>query len=158
MLRVIGESRDQPLTVIPDGIDGPQTAGAVTQFQRDAGLPATGIADQQTWEEIVSAYEPALILVAPAEPLELILNPGQIIRKDEYNLQLYVVQAVLIALSKAYGSIPQPTMNGILDIPTSQSLSRFQELHQLPVTGELDKITWKHLAKQYPMAINIQDP
>lgn len=155
MLRVIGESKAQETSLIPDGIYGPQTAAAVTNFQQDNGLPPTGSADQDTWESIVRAYEPAHIYVSEAQPVEVILNPNQIIRANETHPHLYLVQSMLIVLSQAYASIPTPTMSGVLDIPTQESLSSFQQLNQLPETGELDKITWKKLALQYPMAVNL---
>ena len=64
MLRVLGESKGREVMLIPDGIYGPQTMAAVTDFQRQAGLPPTGIADQATWEAVVAAYEPALIYIS----------------------------------------------------------------------------------------------
>lgn len=155
MLRVIAENDDRQPSVVPDGIYGPNTVTAVSEFQRRSGLPITGVANQETWEAIVAAYEPALVEVDQAEPLNIILNPGQVIRRGEENPNIYLVQAILIVLSRQYASITPPSMNGILDLPTSDSLSAFQSLAQLPATGELDKNTWKHLALHYPMAANI---
>lgn len=155
MLRVIGEQNEQDITIVPDGIYGQQTMDAVTRFQRSAGLPATGIADQATWDAIVEAYQPALIYVSEAQPVDIVLNPNQVIRANEAHPHLYLVQGMLIVLSQAFNSIPAPSMTGILDIPTGESLSAFQELNRLPVTGELDKITWKNLALHYPVAVNL---
>lgn len=152
MLRVIAESDDLQPSVIPDGIYGPQTATAVSAFQRRHGLPVTGIADQATWDQVVAVYEPALIAVGPVEPLEIILEPNQIIRQGETNPNIYLVQAMLIVLAEVYGSITAPAVTGILDIPTSNALSQFQILTLLPATGELDRQTWKNLALHYPMA------
>ena len=155
MLRVIAENDDTLPGVVPDGIYGKDTVRAVSALQRKSGLPITGVADQNTWETIVALYEPALIEVDEAEPLHIILNPGQVIRKGESHPNVYLVQAMLIVLSEAYESITPPSMSGTMDIPTSDSISRFQELNLLPVTGELDKNTWRHLALQYPMTANI---
>ena len=152
MLRVIAESDELQPSVIPDGIYGQQTATAVSTFQRRHGLPITGVADQDTWDQIVAVYEPALVAVGPVQPLEIILDPNQIIRQGQEHPNLYLVQAMLIVLSDAYGSIPAPAVTGILDIPTANALSQFQILSQLPATGELDRQTWKQLALQYPMA------
>lgn len=156
MLRVIAQQDAGQPSVVPDGIYGADTRNAVTAFQRRSGLPVTGIADQQTWEAVVAAYQPALVAVAEAEPLNIILNPNQALRRGERSPNLYLVQAILIVLSQVYGSITEPAVTGILDIATANALSAFQELSLLPVTGELDKMTWKHLALQYPMAANIQ--
>ena len=153
MLRVIAEDDPKHMTLIPDGIYGPETITAVSRFQNIHGLPVTGVTDQPTWEAIVAIYEPALIRRDEAQPLDLILNPGQIIRKGERNPNLYVVQGILIVLSDTYQSISRPSMTGILDEVTSDSLSSFQYLVGLPMTGFLDKQTWKHLALHYPLAV-----
>ena len=114
--------------------------------------PFTGIADQTTCQALVAAYEPALIEVAEAQPIEVILNPGQVIRKGESHPNVYLAQAMLTVLSQTLFSITPPSMSGVNDVPTSNSLASFQELSLLPVTGELDKQTWKHLALHYPSA------
>ena len=155
MLRVIGEDAGLTKTVIPDGFFGAQTRDAVTQFQQNRGLPATGVADENTWQRIVAEYPDALTRVGPAEPLQLILNPGQVIRAGESHPYLFLIQAMLAALEEAYGSIPAPPMTGILDMPTADSVSSFQRLSLLPETGEVDKVTWKHLARHYPLAVNL---
>ena len=154
MLRVIAENDDRLPSVVPDGIYGADTARAVSAFQRSAGVPITGTVDQVTWDAIVARYEPALIAQGEAEPLRIILDPDQVIRRGERNPNLYLVQAILVVLSQLYAGITPPGMNGILDIATADSISSFQEMSLLPVTGELDKETWKHLALHYPMAAN----
>lgn len=154
MLRVIAEDDALQPTVIPDGIYGPSTLTAVAAFQRRHGIPATGVTDQSTWEAIVAEYEPALTRVGPAQVVEILLEPGQIIRRGQRDPNLYIVQAILQVLSEIYSSISPPSMNGVLDDPTSEALGLFQALTGLPQTGELDKVTWKHLALHYPMAAN----
>ena len=155
MLRVIAEDQPGHVRIIPDGIYGPETMSAVSVFQRKHGLPPTGITNQETWETIVAEYEPALVSRQNAQPLNIILNPGQIIRKGERHPNIFIVQGMLSVLSEAYQSIPKPGMTGLLDEITSDSLSSFQRLSGLPMTGQLDKVTWKHLALQYPLAANI---
>ena len=156
MLRVIAENDPRHVSVIPDGIYGPETMRSVSAFQRMHGLPVTGVTDQATWEAIVAVYEPALIEQDEAEALFLILNPGQVIRKGERHPHLYLVQGMLTVLSQVYDSIGHPSMNGLMDEPTADSLASFQYLSGLPSTGNLDKTTWKHLVTQYPLAANRQ--
>ena len=67
---------------------------------------------------------------------------------------LYVAQALLLVLSEVYGSIGIPGNNGVLDESTADAISSFQALSGLPMTGQLDKITWKHLALHFPLAAN----
>lgn len=155
MLRVIAEDDPSHMRVIPDGIYGPETMAAVSTFQRKHGLPVTGVTDQPTWEAIVAVYNPALVRVDAAQPLDIILNPGQVIRKGERHPHVYLVQAMLAVLNDAYKSVAQPSLNGLLDDATADSLASFQILSGLPMTGNLDKHTWKHLALQYPLAANL---
>ncbi len=156
MLRVIAEDDSRYTTVVPDGIYGPQTTAAVSNFQRIQGIPVTGITDEATWDAVVQVYEPALIRIDAAEPLEIILEPNQVIRRGEQNLNLYVIQAVLKVLSETYGT-PPPSQSGILDTATSNAISTFQEMNGLEQTGQLDKITWKQLALHYPLAFNLSN-
>ena len=160
MLRVLAEDDPRHPSLIPDGIYGPETAGAVSRFQRLHGLPVTGVADQATWEEIVLLYDEALIRVDEAWPLYITLEPGQTIRRGESHPNLHLVQAMLTVLANSYDSIPAPGKSGVLDEATADSLGEFQRLNGLPMTGQLDKRTWKHLALQYPLAASYrsEDP
>ena len=155
MLRVLAEHDPSHPTVVPDGIYGQTTIAAVSNFQQMHGLPVTGITDQDTWDAIVAEYEIALIHVDEAEPLLLILNPNEVLHRGDDSPNVYVVQALLTVLSEVYASIPRPNATGILDELTAESISSFQALNSLPMTGELDKRTWKHLALHYPLAANL---
>lgn len=155
MLRVIGQDDGQPLTVIPDGFYGEQTRSAVSEFQRSRGIPVTGAADPDTWARIATEFPDARTRVGPAEPLQLILNPGQVLTAGESHPYLFLIQAMLAALDHAYGAVTAPALTGILDIPTGQAISDFQALSLLPITGQVDKVTWKHLALHYPLAVNL---
>ena len=158
MLRVIAENDPSHERIIPDGIYGPETVSAISTFQRIHGLPATGVTDNRTWDTVVEIYEDALIEQLDAQALLVILNPGQVIRKGERHPHLYLVQAMLTVLAESYESIGKPSSTGILDDATSDALSSFQGLSGLPMTGQLDKHTWRHLVLQYPLAANLQSP
>ena len=84
------------------------------------------------------------------------LDPGEEIRRGQRHPHIYLVQSILQSLSDVFESISQPSHNGILDEITADSLASFQNLNQLPMTGNLDKITWKALALHYPKSAAIQ--
>ncbi len=155
MLRYIAESDPSHRSVVPDGIYGTQTAEAVSRFQQIHGLPVTGVTDQATWDAIHGVYEPSRVNVDAAEPLQIILNPNQVIRKGERHPNIHIAQAILYVLSEIYESISEPSKSGVLDDLTADSIASFQILSNLPMTGDLDKLTWKHLALQYPLAANL---
>lgn len=152
MLRVLHKDDPSHPSVIPDGIYGQPTMAAVSYFQRRHGLPVTGVTDQATWEAILKEYLDALIRVDEAQPLFILLDPGEEIRRGQRHPHIYLVQGILQALSDAYDSVSQPSHSGTLDDVTADSLSSFQHLSSLPMTGNLDKITWKALALHYPQA------
>ena len=154
MLRILAEHDDRHTAIIPDGIYGQSTLSAVSNFQRIHGLPVTGITDQQTWDTIVAEYESALVLVTEAVPVEIILNPNEVLRRGDESPYLLVAQALLWVLAGTYGSIGRPSQSGVLDSTTADSISSFQALSGLPMTGELDKLTWKQLALHFPLAAN----
>ena len=99
MLRTIAEDRPGYIRIIPDGIYGPETIAAVTTFQRNHALPATGITNQQTWEAIVEEHDLAVISRGSAYPLAIHLNPGQIIRKGERHPHVFLIQGMLAILA-----------------------------------------------------------
>ena len=156
MLRVIAEDDPTHPAVIPDGIYGPETMAAVSHFQRRHGLGVSGITDQDTWEAIFAHYEEAMIRVGEAEPIYILLEPGEVLASGSDHPHIYLVQGILQALSDTYESISQPSHTGILDSVTADSLASFQRLNRIPMTGTLDKTTWRALALHYPQAAAIR--
>ena len=157
MLRVLAEFDPRHETLIPDGIYGPATRSAVSKFQRIHALPVTGVTDQATWEQVVAEYEPALVQIGEAQMLDVILEPNQVIRKGQRHPHIYIVQAILSVLQEAYESIGPVSHNGLLDEATANAIASFQGLSGLPMTGNLDKITWKALALHYPHAARLAE-
>ena len=151
MLRVLAEDDARLPTVVPDGIYGSSTMHAVSAFQRQNGIPVTGIADQKTWDSIVAIYELAIIRIDKAEPIEIILEPGQIFRRGDSSPYIYLLQAMLTQLSNDHPNISPPSHSGMMDEATIQSLIDFQRLANLPQNGELDKISWKNISKQFTL-------
>ncbi|MBQ7871786.1 MAG: peptidoglycan-binding protein [Oscillospiraceae bacterium] len=149
MLRVI--YRKSPLAW--DGHFGEDTRRAVLAFQRENGLPTTGVADLPTWEAIRAAYRRNLEEQEQAAPLEIVLQPYQVIEPGSDNLHLYLIQALLLALRDVYPEVPPLAVTGILDVPTQDAVIWFQDLAGLPASGAVDRRTWKHLAHQYRLTV-----
>ena len=105
-------------------------------------------------DEIVNKYEPALIRVDKAEPIEIILNPGQVFRSGDTSPYIYLLQAMLAQLSNNNPTIMCPSTSGVMDKATTDALAAYQTLANLPPTGEFDKVTWKHLVKHFTANAN----
>ncbi len=151
MLRVIAQDDRSLPTVIPDGIYGPDTMTAVSAFQRKYGLPITGITDQITWDTIVSVYEPSLVRIGKAQPIEVLLDAGQVLSMGDSNPYVSLAQAMLMQLSEMNSAIVPPDVTGVVDTATADAVSEFQKLSGLAVTGEIDRITWKHLVLHFTL-------
>lgn len=149
MLRVLSEDDNRYPPIVPDGIYNQETLTAVSAFQRINGLPVTGVADQATWETIVAAYELAIIRIGKAQPIEILLEPGQILRLGDQNPYLFLLQPMLIYIARDQPELTSPVLSGILDAPTAQSLREVQKIYGLPVSGELDRNTWRHIVNHF---------
>ena len=152
MLRTIARIEPGQRNVMPDGIYGSQTADAVRSFQRRMGLNPTGVTDQATHEAIVREFENARVDTDPAHPVQVTLEPGQVLRRGERHPAVYLVQSMLTVLHDLVPAISLPTHSGVLDPQTAESLASFQTYAGLPPTGELDKRTWKELALHFALA------
>ncbi len=154
MLRVIAENDGHLPSIVPDGIYGPATMTSVSAFQRQHGLPVTGVTDQATWEAIVDAYDLAIVQVGKAAPIEIILEPGQVFCRGSSSPYLYLAQSMLQVLSQDYCNLQAPDHCGVLDTSTADALAAFQILAGLNPTGELDRMTWKYLVHHFTLIAN----
>lgn len=153
MLRTIAQYDDDYDLLVPNGVYEPTTQAAVSKFQRSHGLPVTGITDRDTWEAVVRAYDEALVEVAPAQAVLVDIQVDFPPEPGKYSPYLHLAQGMLHFLAAEYHSVFQPESSGYMDEMTGHSLSDFQQLVGLPMTGQLDKPTWRHLTLQYTTAV-----
>lgn len=152
MLRDVSAVNPDIPPVIPDGIYGQNTMRSVAALQRYAGLPATGVADYATWERLRDLSREARESIQPPQPLELRVKPGAKLAQGDSNLHLYLVQAMFLALGEIFENVPQVELTGCNDASCVQALCWLQECAGLPVTGELDRSTWRCLTELYCLA------
>ncbi len=145
MLRVLAPD-DGPFE---NGVFGKQTQKAVERFQRERGLRVTGAVDAETWNALQRAYENEMIDRQAAEPLEIILQPHQVLEKGCQNSNLYLVQAMIRALDNYIPDMPVVDVNGRLDGKTEKAIKWLQACCGLPQSGSVDKNTWRFLAHEY---------
>ncbi len=151
MLRQIAAVEASVDSVIPNGRFGQDTARAVASFQRFAHLPQTGKVDLATWNAIVAAFERAAVDIAPPATIP-IWQIAQVIAPGEENGHLYLIQGMLLSLSRLFGGFTPPQVNGRLDEPTAAALRWIQRTGGLPETGALDNATWRKLSALYRSA------
>lgn len=153
MLAVLSKSGIGIPAVIPDGLYGPETARAVTEFQRLHALPETGQTDHTTWNHIVDAFTRLSPLVLPAAPLEAVWQPMQTISAGEKNLQLHVIQGMLSALRHVFPQMPPLRVTGVHDADSVRAVRWLQRKSGLRDDGVLTQIDWLYLAGLYRLAV-----
>ena len=152
MLRVIAAQDYSCPMVIPDGIYGEQTAKAVAFQQKRAGLPQTGITDYATWQAICAAYQAAEVEIEPAAPLDVVMNPNQVILEGSDNLHVLLIQAMLQTLHEVYINIECCALTGVCDEKTVCAIRSLQRCCGMPESGILDKRLWQLLSGLYAQA------
>lgn len=144
MLRAVAAVWPQLPSVSLDGIFGEKTLEAVMVFQRDSGLPVTGVVDKATWEALA---EQCARLTAPPSPLPGTPLPDH--WENEGDL-LRVVRLMLNTLSHIVGNFSPCEIN----TPAfAENLRILQQLGSLPVTGRLDNDTWHKLLRLFHLFV-----
>ncbi len=148
-LRNISRNKSDEPAIIPDGIYSEETKKAVEEFQRQAGLTATGVVNFETWEELIkqnrqAVYESSLpIQIAPIKNEDLPLKNG-----DEGSF-VSVLKLMLDRVAEDYGNFEKSTEGDAFDEPTEGQVIRWQEIAFIEKSGEVDRETWDSLAQFY---------
>ena len=107
-----------------DGIFGPGTEAAVKQYQRDRGLPASGVVDEPT--AIMMGLRPATAILA----------------QGSHGARVSVVQTQLLAV----GITVRGGADGIFGPGTAKAVQTFQGSRSLAASGVIDAATAAILA------------
>ena len=125
------------------------TLEAVMIFQRDFGLPVTGIVNQMTWETIKSAYYQNLFQYGEPPLLSVFPSGTHSVGESDRAAEISIVQAILTELSKLIVNFEAVEFSGTNAGATLRNLMTLQTISGLPVTGVLDRATWAVLAALY---------
>lgn len=135
-----------------NGVFGVQTESAVRAFQEIFDLVVDGIVGRATWYRIRSIYNAvrrlAELIAEGITPEELeplyfeqsLGSSGNQVR----NLQYY-----LAVISYFDDDIPYTYITGVFDEAMEATIRAIQEKYGLPVTGELDRATWRQIVQIY---------
>ncbi len=66
------------------------------------------------------------------------------------------IQKALRLLSFSEPALPRLVVDGRFGHETKRAVSIFQELYRLPITGEVDPVTWDRLQEAYQDAITVK--
>ncbi len=154
-LAVIAQNLDTVPEIDIDGIFGPRTEAAVKAFQRDYGLPETGIIDERTWNDMYNVYRgivestPEYYTGVPVAPY-----PGFVLSIGMRGNEVRLLQEYLSKLSEVYPEIPKIAVDGVFGPATRSAVMAAQQLFGLPVTGIVFALTWDAITSAYQDVIS----
>lgn len=148
---LLQEESDLPPAIIPDGIFGPETAGAVSRYQRNNALNSTGEADYETWSSIIHKYGMRAFCSGPAKSIigfrsdELDMAPP-----GNGNISVWFAQVMLLGIGRKFEGFDDIVPNGANTGPTTKALIYIQaHAKTLYKNGTLDKSTWNAVVNLY---------
>lgn len=101
--------------------------------------------------EILRNYYGSDIYINTAEEVSGIPAswPGYTLDIGDSGVPVQIIQEQLNAIRRTYSNIPALAIDGIYGENTAASVSRFQSIFDLPVTGEVNQKTWYKISQLY---------
>lgn len=133
-----------------DGIFGSRTRNSVSAFQKEYGLPDTGVVDEETYSALYDAYRGIILslpdsqFVAAARPF-----PGFDVTLGQENEFVRLLQGYLNVISETYSEIPSISVDGVFGPATENAVRAFQRTFGLPDTGIVGINTWEAIGDLY---------
>ena len=137
-----------PLSI--DGIYGPNTAASVSAFQREYGLPVTGIVDETTYSVLYDAYRGIILSLPDSQFIGTVRPfPGFDLTEGQSNDSVRLLQTYLNVIAETYSEIPSVTVDGVFGPATENAVLAFQRTFDLPETGIVGINTWEAIGDLY---------
>ena len=153
MLDWLSRRHTQLPRLVITGIFDELTLEAVMIFQRDFGLPVTGIVDHDSWRAIVSAYQADQLHYGQPSPLRVLPHGAFSTEAGHSSEQLRIAQAIFCSLSNVLDNFSECETNQLNQGVTQENLLCVQRLAGLPETGALNRATWEYLTRLYHIYI-----
>ncbi len=138
----------QPTAI--DGIFGRGTEASLSDFQRDYGLPVTGVADVVTWRALYNAYRGYLVSLPEGYFGETTaIYPGTPLLTGSRGEDVRVIQEYLNVISDTYTEIPEVVADGVFGARTAEAVRVYQRLVGIEPSGIVASTTWNSIAETY---------
>jgi len=154
-LRLIANKYSDIPSVIPDGVYGESTKNAVSAFQKKFMLTSTGIVDNSTWDKIIDVYTEIESKTSNSRLARIYPENGLCNDNKNYVPTIYIMQVMMTALSDRFSNISKPSLNGILDNATINSIKTLQVSSGLNPDVNVTKIFWDYLSVIYETFVSV---
>jgi peptidoglycan hydrolase-like protein with peptidoglycan-binding domain len=119
--------RTPNLTLVADGVFGPLTESATKEFQKQVGLPVTGVVDEATWQALPTGL------------------PMPVLQRGAHGQVVHNLQAILtMGAFDLWKTTPQG-VDGDFGSNTEASVRAFQKWARIQVDGVVGSQTWNAL-------------
>lgn len=149
MLREISFFDERIERVVPDGIYGEQTETSVRSFQRNNNLYETGVVDNDTWDKIIEEYDRVYRENKRNVPITVIDEGAIPIETGDGALSLFVIQAMMLALSGELSNLDKVEVTGVYDAQTQRAAEKIMIISGLEPKSELDREFINSLSELY---------
>ena len=156
MLRTISFRHPWLPRLIPDGVFGERTLEAVMRFQREAGLPVTGVVDQATWDAIRSCWLKQQARESYSRATRVFPSEGIQVHEGSAREYMIVPQTMFNVLSRHFEGITPCEADGNHGPASAKNVRWLQKAAGLPETGCMNKATWDALSHLYEIFV-VQD-
>jgi len=148
MLAVVADYYPEVRPIEYDGFFGPETAGAVRDFQALAGLPVDGIVGPDTWRQLYPTYL-NIVDTYGVSARGISLYPGLSLSLGARGEDVTTLQRFLARISQSIEGIPSVTPDGVFGPNTERAVIALQNLYGLNPTGVVGPLTWDAAATLY---------
>ena len=124
------------------------TKAMVINFQKKYGLPATGVVDADTWNELVTVYRDTIHNI-PEEyaQYEDEFFQGRLLALGMSGDDVRIIQKFLLKICQQTGNIPGVRVSGIFDDLMEKSVMKIQSIFNQDTTGVIDPVTWYNIVE-----------
>lgn len=153
MLRNIAGEYDDVATVVPDGIFGPQTLESVQSFQQKFGIIPTGVVDFDTWNKIVEISDYVLKINSPGRLFLGFNENNNDILPGQTALELYVIQAMMKAVSGNVSGMTDVDITGTHDMQSVDAVRKLQNSMGIDDSGIITLEFYNNLTHLYEVYV-----
>lgn len=153
MLRNIAGEYDDVATVVPDGIFGPQTLESVQSFQQKFGIIPTGVVDFDTWNKIVEISDYVSKINSPGRLFLGFNENNNDILPGQTALELYVIQAMMKAVSGNISGMTDVDITGTHDMQSVDAVRKLQNSMGIDDSGIITLEFYNNLTHLYEVYV-----
>lgn len=134
-----------------DGSFGPQTENSVKSFQKNYGLPETGVVDRATFDKIEEVYKSLITRIEfQFNPGRILPFPGRVIGEGAEGDDVRSLQEYLNFIAESYNQIPKVNADGVYGAQTANQIEAFKRVFGIPGDGtRVNAALWNSIASVY---------